>query len=102
MFVLTKRRGVERSDTDDKGYIYYFAGGANTCAFDNPASYLDWLEQGLGGISCELRLDKRYKGNALMLSYLFILRAKKIRFRKKADFFIICFSASHMSYSRGR
>ncbi len=29
---------------------------------------LDWVEQGLGGISCELRLDKRYKGNALMLS----------------------------------
>ena len=66
--MLTKRRGVERSDTDDKGYIYYFAGGANTCAFDDPASYLDWVEQGLGGISCELRLDKRYKGNALMLS----------------------------------
>ena len=39
MFVLTKRRGIERSDTDDKSYIYYFAGGANTCAFDNPASY---------------------------------------------------------------
>ena len=29
---------------------------------------LDWVEQGLGGTPCELRLDKRYKGNALMLS----------------------------------
>ncbi len=29
---------------------------------------LDWIEQGLGGTPCELRLDKRYKGNALMLS----------------------------------
>jgi hypothetical protein len=29
---------------------------------------LDWLEQGLVGTPCELRLDKRYKGNALMLS----------------------------------
>jgi hypothetical protein len=29
---------------------------------------LDWVEQGLGGTMCELRLDKRYKGNALMLS----------------------------------
>ena len=29
---------------------------------------LDWIEQGLFGIPCELRLDKRYKGNALMLS----------------------------------
>ena len=29
---------------------------------------LDWIEQGLLGIPCELRLDKRYKGNALMLS----------------------------------
>jgi hypothetical protein len=29
---------------------------------------LDWLEQGLAGTPCELRLDKRYKGNALMLS----------------------------------
>lgn len=29
---------------------------------------LDWIEQGLGGTMCELRLDKRYKGNALMLS----------------------------------
>jgi hypothetical protein len=29
---------------------------------------LDWVEEGLGGTPCELRLDKRYKGNALMLS----------------------------------
>ena len=29
---------------------------------------LDWVEQGLVGTPCELRLDKRYKGNALMLS----------------------------------
>ena len=29
---------------------------------------LDWVDQGLGGTPCELRLDKRYKGNALMLS----------------------------------
>ena len=29
---------------------------------------LDWVEQGLAGTPCELRLDKRYKGNALMLS----------------------------------
>lgn len=29
---------------------------------------LDWVEQGLGGTPCELRLDKRYKSNALMLS----------------------------------
>lgn len=29
---------------------------------------LDWVEQGLGETPCELRLDKRYKGNALMLS----------------------------------
>lgn len=29
---------------------------------------LDWVEQGLSGTPCELRLDKRYKGNALMLS----------------------------------
>ena len=29
---------------------------------------LDWLEQGLAETPCELRLDKRYKGNALMLS----------------------------------
>jgi hypothetical protein len=29
---------------------------------------LDWTEQGLLGTPCELRLDKRYKGNALMLS----------------------------------
>ena len=29
---------------------------------------LDWVEQGLLGTPCELRLDKRYKGNALMLS----------------------------------
>ena len=29
---------------------------------------LDWVEQGLDGTPCELRLDKRYRGNALMLS----------------------------------
>ena len=29
---------------------------------------LDWIEQGLGGTPCELRLDKRYKGKALILS----------------------------------
>ena len=29
---------------------------------------LDWFEQGLVGTPCELRLDKRYRGNALMLS----------------------------------
>lgn len=29
---------------------------------------LDWVEQGLGGTPCELRLDKRYKGHTLMLS----------------------------------
>ena len=29
---------------------------------------LDWVEEGLGGTPCELRLDKRYRGNALMLS----------------------------------
>ena len=29
---------------------------------------LDWVEDGLGGTPCELRLDKRYRGNALMLS----------------------------------
>ena len=29
---------------------------------------LDWVEQGLAETPCELRLDKRYKGNALMLS----------------------------------
>lgn len=29
---------------------------------------LDWIEAGLGGTSCELRLDKRYRANALLLS----------------------------------
>jgi hypothetical protein len=29
---------------------------------------LDWLEQGLGSTPCELRLDRRYKGKALLLS----------------------------------
>jgi hypothetical protein len=29
---------------------------------------LDWVEQGLGGTPCELRLDRRYKGKALLLS----------------------------------
>lgn len=29
---------------------------------------LDWIEQGLGNTPCELRLDKRYRVNALMLS----------------------------------
>lgn len=29
---------------------------------------LDWMEQGLAGTPCELRVDKRYKGNALLLS----------------------------------
>lgn len=29
---------------------------------------LDWIENGLGGILCELRLDKRYKRKMLMLS----------------------------------
>lgn len=29
---------------------------------------LDWVEAGLSDTPCELRLDKRYKGNALMLS----------------------------------
>lgn len=29
---------------------------------------LDWIDAGLGGTPCELRLDKRYRGNALMLS----------------------------------
>ena len=29
---------------------------------------LDWVEQGLGGTPCELRLNRRYKGKALLLS----------------------------------
>lgn len=29
---------------------------------------LDWIAEGLGGTPCELRLDKRYRGNALLLS----------------------------------
>ena len=34
---MTERR--EQGDTDDKGYIYYPAGSAVACAFDDPAAH---------------------------------------------------------------
>ena len=46
---------MEPSDTDDKSYIYYFTGSANTCAFNYPASY--------GNKLFKTKKDQRQAGN---------------------------------------
>jgi hypothetical protein len=60
---------VEQSDTDDKSYIRYVAGSADSCAFDDPASYDNKLYKA--------KKDQRQMGNVYLqfcaVSYLRLL-----------------------------